>query len=173
MAIGELVPWKWGGLRRLQEDRVFGDFRNEIETLHRNIDRLFGSAWTGGIFGPTLLSDSWTKGDLVPSIDVTEDEKAFRVTVELPGMTEKDVAVTVADRTLTIRGEKKEEKEQKDKEVYRRERAFGSFHRAMELPADVDANKIDASFKNGVLTIQLPKSKEAQEKVKQIAVKAA
>jgi HSP20 family protein len=172
MAIGDLVPWKWGGLRRRQEDRVFDDFRGEIESLHRDIDRLFGSAWNGG-FGQSLLSDAWARGELVPSLDVTEDDKAFRVTVELPGMTEKDVAVTVADRTLTIRGEKKEEKEQKDKEVYRRERAFGSFRRAMELPGDVDAGKIDASFKNGVLTIQLPKSKEAQEKVKQIAVKAA
>jgi HSP20 family protein len=172
MAIGDLVPWKWGSLRRMQKDRLFGDFRGEIESLHRDIDRLFGSAWSER-FGPSLVSAAWTSGDLVPSLDVTEDDKAFRVTVELPGMTEKDVAVTVTDRTLTIRGEKKEEKEQKDKESYRRERAFGSFRRAMELPGDVDAGKIDASFKNGVLTILLPKSKEAQEKVKQISVKAA
>jgi HSP20 family protein len=104
---------------------------------------------------------------------VTDDEKAFRVAVELPGMTDKDVSVTVKDRLLTISGEKTEEKEKKDKDVYRRERAYGSFRRTIELPGDVDTGKIEAAFKNGVLTIDLPKTKEAQESVKKISVKAA
>ena len=88
---------------------------------------------------------------------MAEDGKAFRVTIELPGMTDKDVAVSLTDRLLTIRGE----------------RRYGSFRRAFELPGDVDANKIEASFKNGVLTVDLTKTKEAQDKVKQIQVKAA
>jgi HSP20 family protein len=169
MAIGELIPWRWGGLRRVDEDQPFDAFRREMEALHRNIDRVFANAWSG----PSLLGDTWTTRDVVPRLDLTEDDKAFNVTVELPGMDEKDVAVSVADRVLTIRGEKKEEKEKKDKEVYRRERAYGSFRRVMELPADVDADKIEASFRKGVLTITLPKTKEAQAKVKQIPVKAA
>jgi len=169
MAIGELIPWRWGGLRRIEEDQTFDAFRREMEALHRNLDRVFSSA----LSEPSLLGETWTTRAVVPRLDVTEDDKAFHVTVELPGMDEKDVAVSVADRVLTIRGEKKEEKEKKDKEVYRRERAYGSFRRVMELPADVDAEKIDASFRKGVLTIALPKTKEAQAKVKQIPVKAA
>lgn len=156
---------------RPASERPFEDFREEMDSLHRAIDRLFESAW-GGEF-PSLFSETARRGNLVPCMDVAEDGKAFRVTIELPGMTDKDVAVSLTDRLLTIRGEKKEEKEQKDKDVYRSERRYGSFRRAFELPSDVDANKIEASFKNGVLTIDLPKTKEAQDKVTQIQVKAA
>jgi HSP20 family protein len=172
MAIGNLVPWRWGSLRSFDEDRPFEAFRAEMDTLHRSIDRLFSDAWSRG-FAPSLLSETWTTGKIMPSLDVVDDDKAFRVTVELPGMTDKDVAVTVDDHTLTIRGEKKEEKEKKDKDAFRRERAYGSFRRTIELPGEVDAAKIEAKFKDGVLTIDLPKTKEAQERVKQIPVKAA
>jgi HSP20 family protein len=172
MAIGNLVPWRWGSLRGFDEDRSFDAFRAEMDSLHRSIDRLFADAW-GGSFAPSLLSETWTTGKIVPRLDVVDEDKAFRVTVELPGMTDKDVAVTVDDRTLTIRGEKKEEKEKKEKDVFRRERAYGSFRRAIELPSDVDAAKIEAKFKDGILTIDLPKTKEAQDRVKQIPVKAA
>jgi HSP20 family protein len=172
MAIGNLVPWRFGNLRSFDEGRSFDDFREEMESLHRSIDRLFTNAW-GGALAPSLLSETWSAGRVTPSVDVVEDDKAFRVSVELPGMTDKDVAVTVADRVLTIRGEKKEEKEKKDKDVYRRERAYGSFRRAIELPSDVDAAKIEAVFKDGVLKIDLPKTQEAQDRVKQIPVKAA
>jgi HSP20 family protein len=169
MAIGDLIPWRWGGLRRLEEDQSFDSFRREMDALHRNIDRVFANTWST----PSLLSESWITRDVTPRLDVTEDDKAFNVTVELPGMDEKDVAVSVADRVLTIRGEKREDKEKKDEEVYRRERAYGSFRRVMEVPADVDAEKIEASFRKGVLMISLPKTKEAQAKIKQIPVKAA
>jgi HSP20 family protein len=170
MAIGDIVPWRWGGLRQVAE-RPFDDFRGDMESLHRAIDRLFENAWGGGF--PSLFTEAPRIRDVVPRADVIEDTKAFHVSIELPGMTDKDVAVSLTDRLLTIRGEKKEEKEQKDKDVYRSERRYGSFRRAFELPSDVDASKIEASFKNGVLTIDLPKTKEAQDKVKQIQVKAA
>lgn len=172
MPIGDLVPWRWGALRRFGEDRPFDAFRTDVESLHRNIDRLFENVW-GGEIGPSLLSAAWTTGDVVPKLDFVEDDKTFHLTVELPGMTEKDVELSLTDRTLTIRGEKKEDKEKKDKEVYRRERAYGSFRRVMELPADVDAERITASFRNGVLTVDLPKTKQAQEKARQIPVKSA
>jgi HSP20 family protein len=170
MAIGDIVPWRWGSLRKTSE-RPLGDFRSEMDSLHREIDRLFENPWGGEL--PSLFSETARTRDLVPRMDVAEDSKAFRVTIELPGIIDKDVAVSLTDRLLTIRGEKKEEKEQKDKDAYRSERRYGSFRRVLELPGDIDANKIDASFKNGVLTIDLPKTKEAQEKVKQIQVKAA
>ena len=172
MAIGNLVPWRWGSLRDVDEPRSFDAFRAEMDALHRSIDRLFTETWNGGV-GSSLLSDAWTAHKITPSLDVVEDEKAFRVSVELPGMSDKDVAVTLDDRTLVIRGEKKEEKEKKEKDVYRRERAYGSFRRAIELPGDVDAAKIEVKFKDGVLTIDLPKTAESQQRVKQIPVKAA
>ena len=168
MAISNLTPWRWGSLRSFDDDRSLDSFRAEMDALHRSIDRLFTDAW-----GPSLLSETWTEAKITPRLDVVEDDKAFRVTVELPGMTDKDVAVSVDDRSLTVRGEKKEEKEKKDKDVFRRERAYGSFRRTIELPSDVDAAKIEAKFKDGVLTIDLPKTKEAQDRVKQIPVKAA
>jgi HSP20 family protein len=172
MAIRNLVPWRWGSARVSDEDRSFDAFRAEMDAVHRSIDRLFTDAW-GGSFAPSLLSETWTTGKITPDLDVAEDDEGFRVTVELPGMSDKDVAVTVDGRTLTIRGEKKEEKEKKDKDVFRRERAYGSFRRTIELPGDVDGAKIEAKFKDGVLTIDLPKTKEAQDRVKQIPVKAA
>jgi HSP20 family protein len=170
--MANLVPWRWGALRNLDVDRSFDTFRTEMESLHRSIDRLFADAW-GGSFAPSLLAETWTTGKIAPRLDVAEDDKAFHVSVELPGMNDKDVAVTVEDRVLTIRGEKKEEKEKKDKDVFRRERAYGSFRRTIELPGDVDSAKIEAKFKDGILTIDLPKTKEAQDRVKQIPVKAA
>ena len=146
MAIGNLVPWRWGTLRSFDDDRSLDPFRTEMETLHRNIDRIFADAW-GGSFAPSLLSETWTTGKITPRLDVAEDDKAFHVSVELPGMSDKDVAVTADDRVLTIRGEKKEEKEKKDKDVFRRERAYGSFRRTIELPGDVDSAKIEAKFR--------------------------
>jgi HSP20 family molecular chaperone IbpA len=106
MSIGSLVPWRWGSLRGFDDDRSLDSLQAQMDSLHRNLDRLFADAWNGN-FKPSLLSDTWAAGKVVPSLDVVDEDKAFRVTVELPGMTDKDVAVTVDDRTLTIRGEKK------------------------------------------------------------------
>ena len=128
--------------------------------------------WTGAP-GSSLLPELWSRKEVVPELDVTEDDEAFHVTVELPGLDEKDVAVSLTERVLSISGEKKAEKEDKTKNSYRRERAYGSFRRVLEIPADVDAERIEARFKKGVLSIALPKSKEAREKVTKIEVKAA
>jgi HSP20 family protein len=173
MALGDIVPWRRGGLRRWErEGRPFDSFRREMESLHRDMDRLFEGLWSEG-FGSSLVPETWARGEIMPQLDIAEDDKAFAVKVDLPGLDEKDVEVTLSDRVLTIRGEKKEDKETKEKDYYRRERAYGAFRRSIEIPAAVDAAKIEASFKKGVLTIQLPKTKEAQEKIKQIEVKAA
>jgi HSP20 family protein len=109
----------------------------------------------------------------VPAVDVAEKEKEYEITAELPGMEEKNIDVKFADGILTIRGEKKEEKEEKKKDYYLSERHFGSFQRSFQVPEGVDADKIDASFKNGVLTVILPKSPEAQKREKKIAIKKA
>ena len=91
----------------------------------------------------------------------------------MPGLDEKGIEVKFADGVLTIKAEKQEEKEENKKDYYLHERSFGSFHRALQVPAGIDSDKIEASFKKGVLTVTLPKSAEAQKAEKKIAVKAA
>jgi HSP20 family protein len=173
MAIGDMVPWQWGGFRRgRDEGRSVGVLRSEMDALHREMERLFEGIWSGGAGGSRLM-EGWAGDAVTPRLDITEDEKGIQVHVDLPGMDEKDVEVTLADDVLTIRGEKKVEKERKEEDYYRRERSYGSFCRRIEIPAAIDTAKVEASFKKGVLAIQLPKSKEAQAKTKHIEVKAA
>ena len=109
----------------------------------------------------------------MPAVDIAESEKAYEITAELPGMDEKNIEVKVTDGSLTIKGEKQEEKEEKEKDYYLQERRYGSFERSFELPESVDPDKIEASFKKGVLTVTLPKKAEAQKPAKKIEVKAA
>jgi HSP20 family protein len=116
---------------------------------------------------------SEAKWEATPAVDITESEKAYELTAELPGMDETNIEVNVSDGNLTIKGEKQEEKEEKKKDYYMRERNFGSFERRFELPEGVDADKIEATFKKGVLTLTLPKKLEAQKPAKKIEVKAA
>jgi HSP20 family protein len=173
MALKELVPWHWGGLRRWEgEERPLQTFRREMESLQREMDRLFESfsRSSGQTFG---LPEAWGFADVWACVDETEDDKAYHVKVELPGMDEKDVDVTLSEGLLTVRGEKKQEDEEKGKDFYRKERSFGTFRRSLQIPVEVDESKIKASFKKGVLTIDLPKSEEAQKKVRHIDVKAA
>jgi len=106
------------------------------------------------------------EGDLYPKIDVHEDEKAVYLKAEIPGMEEKDIDVTLKENMLTISGEKKEEKTEEDKnQSYRYcERRFGSFSRTIELPDAINAEAVKASYKNGVLKVELPKSESAKPK---------
>ena len=110
-------------------------------------------------------------GAFVPAIDVAEEKDSFLVKVDLPGLSKDDVSVTLQDNCLTIKGEKKHETETKEANYYRRERVSGSFSRTIELPSTVDAKKIDAQFKDGVLHVRLPKTEEA--KPKQIDIKVS
>ena len=119
---------------------------------------------------PRLSGGGWP---VAPAIDLAEKEKEFEITAELPGLDDKNVEIKVANNTLTIRGEKTEEKEEKEKDYHLSERRYGSFQRSFTLPDGVDADKIEASFAKGVLTVRLPKTEEAQKSVKTTAVKSA
>ena len=134
-----------------------------FSALHREVDRLFED-FTRGF--PSL-----GKFDLVPSTDVTETEKEIEITAELPGLEEKDVEINYADGVLTIRGEKKAEREEKNKTRHVIERSYGSFSRTLDLPAGVDPNKIKASINKGVLKVVV--EKPAAKEVKKIEVKTA
>ena len=104
-------------------------------------------------------------------MDLVEHEKAFMLTAELPGLDEKDVEVKIANGVLTVKGEKSEDKEEKTRGFHMRERRFGAFERALRIPDMVEMDKIEATFKKGVLTVKMPKTAEAQKPVKKIAVK--
>jgi HSP20 family protein len=150
-------------------------------SLRREMDRVFDDFGRGFWQLPTRRSvfdiePMWqpeATWEASPAVDIAESEKAYELTAELPGMDEKNIEVKVANGNLIIKGEKQEDKEEKKKDYYMRERSFGSFERRFEIPESVDADKIDASFKKGVLTLTLPKKLEAQKPAKKIEVKAA
>jgi HSP20 family protein len=150
-----------------------------FESLRREVDRLFEDFGSDDFWRRPLRSLAGFERNLAqklvasPAVDVTESDKAYEITAELPGLDEKNIEVNVANGGLTIRGEKKEEKEEKQKDYYVSERRYGSFERYFSLPEGVDADKIQASFKNGVLKVTLPKTAEAQKPAKKIEVKAA
>ncbi len=149
-----------------------------FETLRREIDRVFddfGSGFWRAPFRPLSAFEPLWSNKLAGSfaVDVTEGEKAFEITAELPGMDEKNIEVKVANGGLTIKGEKKDEREEKKNDCHVSERRYGSFERYFSLPEGVDADKIEANFKKGVLTVTLPKKAEAQKAAKKIEVKAA
>jgi HSP20 family protein len=173
MTLKDIVPWRWGGLRHWEEEsRPYESFLREMDSLHKEMDRLFEDFWKGS-GSLSLMTQPWHHGSLNPHIDETEDEKAFHVKVELPGMDKDDVDVTLSNGVLTIRGEKKREDEEKGSNFYRKERSFGSFRRSLPVPIDVDEAKVEAKFEKGILYIELPKTEEAIKKIKHISIKAA
>lgn len=154
--------------------RPFETLRREVEQLFDDFGRDFWRVPSRrSLFGFEPLWRREVAWEAAPAVDIAESEKAYEITAELPGMDEKNIEVKVANGCLTIKGEKQEEKEEKKKDYYLHERHFGSFERSFEMPDGVDADKIEANFKKGVLTVTLPKKPEAQKPVKKIDVKAA
>jgi HSP20 family protein len=152
-----------------------------FEQLRREVDRLFDD-FNGGFWRPSFprsffdvapLGRGEQTGPTSPAVDVSETDKGYEIKAELPGMEEKNIEVNLADGILMIKGEKQSEKEEKQKDYYLQERSFGSFQRSFQVPDNVDTSKIEANFKNGVLTLNLPKTAEAQKPAKKIEVKAA
>lgn len=167
MHISDLIPWGRDKEKRLASESG----SNPLVALQRDINHVFDDFWDKVENGWNGRSD--VVGTFGPSTDVTETDKSVNVSIELPGMTEKDIDISLSSDVMTIRGEKKVEHEEERKGVYMAERSYGSFYRTVPLPAGVDTDKADAKFKNGVLTVSLPKTAEAQAKVKRIPVKAA
>jgi len=167
MALKDLVPTLWGNKNipvRHEEEHPFS-------VLQRDMNRMFDDFFKGfNTFSAGRLEGGW--GVFHPTVDIKESEKEITIKAELPGMDEKDIDVSLANDVLTIQGEKKEEKEEKDKGYYYAERSFGSFRRVLPLPVGVNTQKAEASFKKGVLTITVPKTEEAKEKIKKIAIKS-
>ena len=143
-----------------------------FEDLRHEVDRLFEDFGRGDWLRPlrpinleTILRQ--------PAVDIAEKDKAFEITAELPGLDVKNVEVTLRNGNIILKGEREDQKEEKAKDYYLQERQYGAFERSFAVPDGVDTAKIDASFKNGILTITLPKTAEAQKPEQKIAVKAA
>jgi HSP20 family protein len=162
MAIKNLVPF---GKRSIPAKREEG---SPFSLLRREMDSLFDNFFQGFDLEPFEARF----GAFSPKVDVTESDKEIKITAELPGLDEKDIEVSLQNNMLTMKGEKKEEKEDKGKDYYRMERSYGSFSRTIPLPIEVETDKVEAKFKKGVLNITLPKSAKAVAETKKIAVKS-
>jgi len=163
MAIRDLLPSSW----RRDFSPLRRDENYPYHSLQQEMNRIFDDFFRGFDLAPFGTERF---GAFSPSVDVKEDDKEMLIKAELPGLDEKDVEVTLTDGALTIKGEKKEEKEDRGKHYYRMERSYGAFNRVVALPEGVDTDKANASFKNGVLNISLPKTEEARKNVRRITI---
>jgi HSP20 family protein len=147
MRLTSLVPFRDGGALTRPDFGLFG--------LHREIDRLFSEFAQG-------LGQSGAK--IIPNIEISETDKAIEISAEMPGLERKDVEISIDDDTLSIRGEKKIEESQKDKNVQLSERSYGVFLRVLQLPPGIDPSSVQATMSNGVLKIAIPKPAKSEPK---------
>jgi HSP20 family protein len=147
MRLTSLVPFRDGGALTRPDFGLFG--------LHREIDRLFSEFAQGVCPGGAKIS---------PNIEISETDKAIEISAEMPGLERKDVEISIDDDTLTIRGEKKIEENQKDKNVQLSERSYGVFLRVLQLPPGIDPSSVQATMSNGVLKIAIPKPAKSEPK---------
>lgn len=188
MNLKKLAPWNW--LKKEEEDSIAsvpakhagswakydqGGLFQPMMQLHREMDRLFENAYRGFDFSP-LQSEFFqplsASGLLKPQVDIGATDKEYTITVEVPGVDEKNVKVEIANNIMTIRGEKKQEKEEKESNYYRVERSYGSFQRELSLPDDASQDEVKAKFKNGVLTVTMQRKALPKSDVKKIEVKS-
>ncbi len=163
MQIKDLIPWA----RKDHAPEPGKSEENPIAALQRDMNKVFDN------FLHRFGSLDWPWGNGDAKSDVVETDNAIEVSIELPGMEMKDIDITVSDDLLTVKGEKKIERQEEKKGYYISERSYGAIYRTIPLPPGVDGEKAEATFKNGVLTIRLPQTPEAQAKVKHIEVKSA
>ncbi len=168
MSVRDLIPW--GRNNGNQLPSVFReDDRDPFLSLHREVNRLFDDVFRGFDSRlPALGRFSSFGGGGWPNVEVSDAENEIRVTAEVPGLEEKDIEVLLEDGVLTLKGEKRSETEDKDRQFS--ERFYGRFERRIPLGYEVEDDKVSANFNNGVLTVALPKTERAQAKAKRIAI---
>jgi HSP20 family protein len=164
MSVRDLVPWG----RSNQTPSIYRDVeQSPFLSLHREVNRLFDDVMRG--FDLTSTFDHLS-GVIAgwPNMEISDTGKSLRITAEVPGLDEKDIELLLEDGVLTLRGEKKSEAEDKERQFS--ERFYGRFERRIAVGPDIEQDKVDASFKNGILTVTLPKSERAQSKAKRIDI---
>lgn len=188
MSVKKWIPWNW--FKKEEEDvgsKVPVQRANShdpaalisgsLAQFHQEFDRLFEQAFRGlDLLLPHTSRSLWprmTDGMIKPTLDLGATDKEYAIAVEVPGVDEKDVKVEIAGDTLTIRGEKKQEATENDKNYYRMERRYGSFQRILSLPEDADQEGVSATFKNGILTITMPRKAAPRTHVRQIQIHSA
>lgn len=168
MPINDLLPWnrdKEKYALQKREDSSVNDFERQVNQMFADF---FGEP-----FGMAPASNWMDLGEgFSPRMDISESDDEIRVKADLPGMDENDIHLSLEGNYLVISGEKKSEVEDKDRTYHRVERRYGSFSRSIELPAEVDPNKVEATFKKGVLTVIIPKPDEVISQRKRIPIKA-
>ena len=169
MNVRDLIPW--GRSNNAQAPANYrSEEANPFLSLHRDVNRLFDDVFRSldrgfPSFGPlSTVAAGW------PSVEISETEKTIKVTAEVPGLDDKDIEVMLNDGVLTIKGEKRSETEDKEKQFS--ERYYGRFERHIQVGPEVEQDHVEASFKNGVLTVTLPKTEKAQTQVKRIEIKS-
>ena len=162
-----LVPWR--NNNKPQAPATREDFFDPFVTFRREMDRMFDHFFGGS--GLRHAQSGWQA--LTPAVDIDENEKEIVISAELPGVTEKDVEVSLAGDILTVKGEKRSQHGEKNGESTYMERRCGSFSRSVRLPFEAGEEQVDAQFSNGVLTVRVPKPAQLQRAVRPIDVKAA
>lgn len=187
MDFKKLVPWNWFANEEGEEGKTipvqhsdqhlpgvqmppFQQLQGEMDRLFNNFFRGFAPPFAGLGQWPSLRMPGMTESLLKPTLDISSSDNDYTISVEVPGVEEKDVKIEVANNNLTISGDKKQQKEEKDKNFYRVERSYGSFRRVLSLPNDADQEKIKASFKKGVLTLIIPRKPLPESAVKKIPI---
>jgi HSP20 family protein len=192
MDIKKLNPWNWFKHEEDNERRNLPVYRQQqqqqtetpvsayspLMSLHQEIDRMFNNAFRS--FGLPSLSLgaaaplAWETNLFRPNVDIDATDKEYRITVEMPGVEESDIRLELSpDGALSIQGEKRIEREEKGHDLYRVERSYGSFQRVLALPEDADRDSINATFKNGVLTVNVSRKATARPEVRWITVKTS
>lgn len=168
MSVRDLIPW--GRDNGSSVPTVFrDDERSPFVSLHREVNRLFDDVFRSFDRGLPAFGALPTFNVGWPSVEIAETEKEIKVTAEVPGLEEQDVEVLLDNGVLTLKGEKRSETQDKEKQFS--EHFYGRFERRIPLGVEVEEDKIDARFRNGVLSIVLPKTAKAQSQVKRIAIK--
>jgi HSP20 family protein len=169
MNVKELIPWHWGK----REVPVRREDADPVGALQWDINRAFETFWRGFDLPLPGASGIGAAKNSSPKVDIGETDKEVEIKTELPGMEPADIEVSLADGAVTIRGEKRSERKAEEKDYVLRERSFGAIERTVPLPEGLDLDATVATFKNGVLTLSIPKTSEARAAVKRIRVRHA
>ena len=176
MNFEKLAPWNWFKKEEEQNSEIIPVKHNSnissapasMHELHTELERIFNSIRHNiGLSGGLLSTADWLK----PSLDIASDNKEYSIKVELPGIDANNITIEYTDDTLKIKGEKHQEKEEREKDFYRVERSYGSFQRTLNIPEDADTDKITSKYKDGVLSITVPRKILPQKDTKKIKVK--
>lgn len=168
MSVRDLIPW---GREESHVPSLFrSNERDPFLSLHREVNRLFDDVFRGFDGSLPATGRASPFGANWPSVEISDNDKEIRVTAEVPGLDEKDIEILLDDGVLTLRGEKRSETEDKDRQFS--ERYYGRFERRIPLGYEIEEDKVDARFKNGVLSVSLPKTAKAQSQAKRIDIKS-